>query len=358
MIFNKEFSENFQNQLEKNKYFFQNDLIQEAKESIRNHRKIAFIDNSAEYIPFKINFEVVEKVIKKSIEASQPIFQITQGLEDGFPSLIFFKVMRNEQPYFNSEQYSDFFLQYKLLHIECINQFFINENHYKIHYDNHFSNLKIFNEPKIDDLENFGVLKNRNDKYNKSIWIEYIKSLCELTFNKFRFSKEHSTKNVYRFIKQVNEDLFIGFEFYVDITKKELNYNLTEVEPYFNIIVFNNQFNPDEPIINYTFRKNKNIISLGNLSNPLFTPMCLTMEAFKLLTNKTNPMDFDSPMKFHKKLYEVSQNNYLIKYPDEFGEDLKKYAFFKIYLLEYFSRSYLGYIEKSILGSLSPGSIS
>jgi hypothetical protein len=251
-------------------------------------------------------------------------------------------------PTFGSKDYEEYLTAIKELEGACEQEFWNtsekNEDYREISNFNPFNNQPI----PIQYLESF-----RKFKYNTDGWSSYISKLIKFCFPEFDIQSE--TGNVVRFAKKLNEELFLGIEF----DKKYFLSRLKDADPdvsYLNLILFNNSFDLGMKQRPYILKYNDKVLSLGILGNPFFYRPCFSLSSFavvELYYFKEDENGWRAMLpRYSWGKKENGDGTFTLIHPEEYGEKLKKHAFFYFDALAYSSRSYLTYLEKSILDSI------
>jgi hypothetical protein len=127
---------------------------------------------------------------------------------------------------------------------------------------------------------------------------------------------------------------------------------------YFNLILIKSSFKKTLKPAEYIYSFHDDILSLGILGNPFFYPPSFWLSSFASveMVHDENNMDRIEP-KYWRQFKELPDGSTQIIHPEEYGEKLKRHAFFYMATLRYSAESYLRYVEASIsdtIEALSP----
>jgi hypothetical protein len=227
------------------------------------------------------------------------------------------------------------------LEFECENEFWQNNTNH-IRY-NQLTSVNIFDDSVFkNDRLNYYQNKYK-DQFNLEVWLSYIASLVESFFPEYIYSEEFSSKNVRRYLIQIKNGFWFGFEYSVKEIAKKLKRGDPELPNPFNLVVLAKSFNKNEKIQNYYYQPNKSISSLGILGNPFFYYPCYPFPGYTAVLKGRQPK-INYP--FLSKIVEVDKENYQIIHSKELGKEIKKHAFFYMDLLSSTAQPYLDYLKK------------
>lgn len=167
--------------------------------------------------------------------------------------------------------------------------------------------------------------------YNNEDWKEYFYRLFIHFFPEFKFSQTTSTKSKIRFLKET-EKLYLGIEYKFENAAYASHINVPEL----NIV--------------YCIKgKNVKFTSLGILGNPFFFPPTGYLRNY---ASGKQMFSLGGEYKFTNQMITNSDESVTLIGPEDFGEMVKKHAFFYFHLLRETSASYLNYIEKCLIESI------
>lgn len=354
MNFNENFRLKLQTSLINNILFLKESSIDVVNEVKDDYRKIILNIISDEFNPFKISPERAIYNINRTLESSgvpklklrfesKAVFRINE---------IEFKVITNDEPELHSKEELQLRVDTENFLYECQNEFWRDINHNSKYYEiSDFSCIEDFEFP-VSKLE---LVTNSAGTYNVEAWSQYVFKLVEMNFPDFKYEKSKSNRKV-RFLKSLNDDIQFGFEYDNTELKKEINrktLNRIQLPYYFNVIIINKNFNPREKK-EYVIKYDNDIMSLGIVANPFFYHPCYPLSLFGIieLYHYGNFYPDNTKPKKVRDCVKVNDETMKMVYSKEYFEKLKKYAFFYMHLLGYSSKSYLDYLEKSILDIL------
>jgi hypothetical protein len=211
---------------------------------------------------------------------------------------------------------------------------------------NRLGNWKLFNDIEIDknELENY---KQNNYQVNAQQWHNYANQLANYFFPNYTLN-ENLSSNANRFLKQINENWYFGFEYDAKLINKAKKYGFVEFSLYLNIVLIHKDFNKKDKL-DYIFKQRNDILSLGKLNNPFFdliNPPDSCSTRYRIIENAPNNFTLLSnlPVEFVK----LDSDNYLVKYNNDYGEVIKKYLQYYFSITAFTATGYLEYVEKSV----------
>lgn len=345
MNLNENFRSKLQTSLIDNSAFLKEksiDVVNEAKDNFYN----IIVENiSDEYFPFKINHQRAIYNINKTLEIGPKLKLRNDDWAVFRENEIEFKIVRDEEPEFHSKEQLQYRVDSEDFLYECQANFW--EDSQKNESYNKIADFSCCEDLEFPSNE-FQKIRNKGNIFKIESWIEYIFTLVEINFPDFKYEKSKSNKKV-RFLKTLNEEIEFGFEYDSLELKNQIKKNGIQLPNYFNIIIINRKFNVKEKK-EYVFSYDNDIISLGILGNPFFYQPCYPLISFatiELYHYGVFYPDNTDPKKVRDYVY-INNETMKIIHSDEYGEKLKKHAFFYMDLLGYSSKSYLEYLEKSI----------
>lgn len=351
MNFDPHFREAVEIQLKDNKPFFKEESLALLKDSLKGYYRL-IADRIYDYnTPYHLDFDSLKEVIVKILDENEfPILQTrkvatlaTIGNEISFP------VPTKKDLVFNSKEQIQHNMELKKLHKDCESEFWQDQKN-TIGYQN-LNNFECFNDIVIPEAQLSKYQNSLQFSYNVDGWRSYIFELLQTTFPEFIFDKDKSSKKVLRFLKPLANGLKFGFEYNVSELVNEIKRGEISLPYYFNLILINDKFKATTPSKDYLSNYHENILSLGVLGNPFFFEPSLSLLTFKSVEmhyDETNPNGFI--YKYKRQFIHNPDGTFQIVHPKDYGEKLKKHAFFYMKALRYSSESYLEYVEKSILG--------
>ncbi len=352
MNLDENFRLKLQRTLRDNISYLENKSIDLVNNLDNDSKKVVLNSVSDEYNPFRISKERAIQNINTSIESGdQPILKLRNDDWAVFrENEIEFKVIKKPAPPLHTKEELQFRVESEDFLYKCFSSYWLDTEK-----NNRYAQVSDFLcfqdlEFPIDELSK---IQNKGNIYNVEFWIKYIADLVEMNFPEFKFDKTKSNRIV-RFLKPLNENFEFGFEYDLTTLKSQIKNKDIQLPDYFNIIVINKMFDSKAKIKSHIFNYNDNIISLGILGNPFFYPPCRSLYSFSIVDlyhyGEFYPDNTEPKSVREYKL--INEGNMKILHSDEYGEKLKKYAFFYMDLLGYSSKGYLDYLEKCILEAL------
>lgn len=318
------------------------------RQNFESYQRVVLDNISFKQQPFSINYKPCEDFILSSKDdVNGIVFGLKSG--DGLPwwkneiLYPFAERMPNSSIY--DEGPTPFFLAYRQwqddLQFACEEEFW-HENMHQQAYEK-FSAINIF-EDTIFKSHQFAYFQSKQDFIlNKIIWFSYVKTLVEMFFPEFKYNAQFSSKKIHRYLLQLKEDIWFGFEY----DDGEIFYQLKKGTPclpvYFNLVVFiGSSFNKNESVLNYYRQNNPAVLSLGILGNPFFYHPCAPMLGYSAIDCKRN---YQKGTPYLKRLVQLDESYYQVIHPGAYGESMKKHAFFYMSLLASSSKIYLEYLS-------------
>ncbi len=227
---------------------------------------------------------------------------------------------------------------------ECEEEFWLDsfnvENYRKI------SNFNCFTDFEFELSEKNKILKSGN-YFDYVSWCDFILNTLLINFPDFKFKNENET---FRFTKALQNGLEFGFEYNNRKLMTGIKKGIIQLPDYFNIIVFNNSFDKKTKSIDYVFKHNDCILSLGILGNPFFYHPTIPLKSFSTI-DLYHYGDFypnNIEPKSVRKYELIGSDKMKLLHCNEYGEKLKKHCFFYLDLLKYSTKDYLDYLELCI----------
>lgn len=231
-----------------------------------------------------------------------------------------------------TERYKDFIVNFHNWNYECEEMFW--QNHSRCQF------LKISN---FDCYVDLNVLKSElayatKDYYKPDVsgWELYFEELLKVHFSEFSEVKEKGQK-VFRH-KKINDRLWLGLTYKKSSLKKSITKDMDL---------------PRDLEIGFSLDSGKTINSLGPLQNPLFRNPGFKLGAFASIEMYHNGSNFQSIELNYKPKIVDNGKTYSIIFSKSYGEKLKRYAYYSLYMLSLSSSEYMKYLEKSLLAAAS-----
>jgi len=289
--------------------------------------------------PFHFDKNIAIKIIKKTSD----LFKIPV-----FENYLYFHLKGNEHfknEVYERDDYSPYLKKYLSALDESFQAFYSED--YLIEKFKSLTPQSAFENVVLDeeDVDKF-ISKNFNQVFDKKGWIDYYFRIISITYSDYQFDKSKSDTKL-RFLKQLNEDFFFGFEY--DL--KEIKYQFTHGSLCAPDLKF--------VLIHKTFERNKDYSSVKNPPIWVFEPF--THPFFNLIGSLENTYARSTLIirpngRFEKenlaKQEILPDGKIRLFNTDEFGEYLQKSCFHELTVNARYILSYLNYIEKSILMSI------
>jgi len=353
MNFDLKFRKKLEDNLKSNKPFLKEKSLLLLEKCLGNYYKTivnAIYDYS---MPYHLDFNSLKDAIIDVLQDKEyPVLQlrsgttlVARGNEISFPD------KSKRHLVFNSEEQIDYNRNSKKTEKECEQEFWKDENNLKDY--NKLKNFDCFDDRIISEADLYKYQRTAAYLYNIDGWLDYIFELVQTTFPEFVFDKTNSSKKVFRFLKPIGNGLLFGLEYDVAELGREIKRGEISLPYYFNLILINDKTKASTAWKDYALNYHENILSLGMLGNPFFFEPCaslLVFQAIEMHYDENNPNGFIH--KYKRQFVQNSDGTFQIIHPKDYGEKLKRHAFFYMQALRYSSMGYLEYVEKSIRESL------
>lgn len=226
-------------------------------------------------------------------------------------------------------------------------RFWANQNNNEVY--SKFSSFNCFLEVTLS-IDNSRKYLNSNGRqvFNVTDWIRYFNSLIEFLYPDFEFNKKISNSNTIRFSKLVGENLLFGIEYSVQEFKYRIKRNSLQ-QPELKFFLSLQDF--DKKTKSYSLHDNT-YWELNDINNPFFS-IGRTLASYYASKNikKESEGVYICDMCCAKQ--EILPNNMVRIYNDEtLGDELKKMAFYELYNQAFHNKSYIHYLESSIMDTL------
>lgn len=345
--------ENIFKKLKENKNILKTNSLNLLEQSQKDFHKVIFENTCDQSISDFLNIDSAKKHIEETLENPENPSCFLRGSYDNHftGNEIKFALSVPSKYTWNTPEEQIYRMKKRKLHFQCEKEFW-NNNEMVIWY-NECSNFKCFTDITFDAKLESKYKRSSKLLFNTNDWMIYIQRLITEFFPDFNYSRSHSSSEITRFVKSINETYLLGIEFYKGFSKREFNKGDASLFYYFNIILAEMRFDKKLRHSDYIGKENDTIFSLGILGNPFFYEPCLELRSFQSIETHTNLEDVNY---FGYNYKEEFRNNgdgtITMIFSDELGEKLKKHAFFYFYLLSYSSKGYIDYLEKSIKEAL------
>ena len=211
-----------------------------------------------------------------------------------------------------------------------------------------FVELNVFDDKNIESSK-LDYYKFHSIVVAKDRWLAFIRDLIKILFAEFIFSEKYSAGKVKRFLQEVGNGVFFGFEY----DESDLSYEIKQGNPvlpdYFNLILLNADFKKGEKRTNYYKEKNASVISLGKLWNPFFYHPCYPMRGFVAIDSHKA---YEEGRPYKTQIVPAGPNEMKLVHSQERNESVKKHAFFYMSLLSSTAASYVKYLKTAIQTAL------
>lgn len=351
MEFDPAFREKLQEKLRANKPELLEDSLQVLRNSLSSYFRVVLDEVSSYFPPFGFDYDYSEKIIRATLKsANTPSLEIRRMGDNKFRcNEVKFNVA-NPLPEWGSPEQKQMRIWRENLEYECEDEFWSDEKNTKA-FDL-ISRFPCFIDA-VYPKEEIQSVKNKGFTYNVEGWLDFTLKLIEINFPDYQLDQGKSGQTL-RFLKPVAGDLLFGFEFDKRVLINEIKTGDLGLPYYFNIVLLNESIKKTTRIKDYLFTYHPDIVSLGILGNPFFYGPCFPLFSFKIveMCHDINDMDSMEP-RYRRTFKELPDNTIQVIHPIDYGEKLKRHAFFYMAALKYSADGYLKYVEKSIRDTIN-----
>ncbi|MCC9036525.1 hypothetical protein NAL32_22085 [Chryseobacterium sp. Ch-15] len=208
--------------------------------------------------------------------------------------------------------------------------FWANENE-----ENIYQNISNFNcfETKIISKEQ---LKKTilNAPFNLDGWMSYYQNLLDVKFSEFSEKKVIGKKVIkYRSFKK---DFFIGIQTDYQMFKNNFKKDFNE-DPNHKLIIFKN----------VEKKKIEEILTFDNFFHPHFAPPIYSFGSYFYAKNTIQISDVELSLKYIVEKEFLDNGNIKLYMSEEFGEHLKRHAYFYYDMLYHTTNEFIKFVEES-----------
>lgn len=305
-------------------------------------------------ITVPIDKNILEQTLKDTINSDENfVYKGRHVSVDGFTFNEIYSDLNNSFPKSRYDiNYLDKYygINRSIIAHECFNNY-LNSDLIK-DFDK-FSDFEAFFDSVVDTSGYYDYLKTHRLNINTTGWNNYVRELIEYFFLDYKYSAKFSNSNA-RFVKQLDKAWYLGIEYAKNHLNKSRRSGFFEFPYYFNIVLINANYDKRSKA-DYIYRQeDDNIVSFGILGNRFFFYPTISPTGYAM----------ELASKYKKDPYTVYAINQMalvteigdkkhIQYRKDEALLLKKYMYYYIDITRKTSRSYLDYIEKSILDILN-----
>lgn len=314
------------------------------KSNFSNYYRVAFENIMAKVPPYQIDLDQCVKFLlssKEDINNASFQFKAADGSRwwDNEIRLPFINKMP-EITEWGTPQFWAYREWRNNMEYTCENEFWGIDKFYS---SSHLPSTEIFDNKvlKMDELPKYQAWPKF--LFLKENWFMYVRSLVEIAFPQFKYSEKFSTKKMPRFLLELKEGIWFGFEYEVTDMAYELKRNETPSLPmYFNLIIINEAFDKKMDVKHYYFGSCYTVVSLGILGNPFFYHPCYPLIGFCAVDIEQNNKN-GNPYK--SEVVKIEEGQYRVLHPPKFADSMKRHAYFYMNLLATTSKPYLEYLQ-------------
>jgi hypothetical protein len=177
-------------------------------------------------------------------------------------------------------------------------------------------------------------------------WLEYYKNLINIFFNDFKLDIQKSSSTL-RFVKNINRGLYLCLEYDEENERQVLargDFGLKKI----NIVVLNYAFGKKIEETDYFEENHLTIKCLGPARHPVFNDIPISINTFaaRSMFEEESP---GSLKIINSTKFENFPNGRVRLYnSEEFGDLIKRHAFFYMDVYSFYLSSYLKFIEECL----------
>jgi hypothetical protein len=227
------------------------------------------------------------------------------------------------------------------LHKKIIISFWKENPKLKLEFDKTTS-FDSFDDIRIPEVDrNKFIISRRHSTYNSIGWANYFQELNSLFYDNF-YRDTRSRKADVRFIKELNNGYFIGFEYDNKSLKSEIHKGYFNM-PEFKIILLDKDFKRNTKVQFKTFDE-VGYQLLSKIDHPFSQP-------FRSIGTYTSLKCKEEKLDLGNQICKEEKNGELIHFTGnkDFGRSMKEYLFIYIYYQSLLNKNYLSFFEDGIL---------
>lgn len=208
------------------------------------------------------------------------------------------------------------------------------------------ANFNVFTDLVVDKSEVANRIKY-GAIFEVDNWQKFHQSLISIFLSDFKFDIKLSSKT-HRYVKTIDENLFLCLEYDFKQEGQALVRSIVDVGKY-RLVLLNRDFNRKTKSEEYYYKTNPTILNLGNAVHPIFNNPCTELFRFFARENlvETPPGYFSQ--KYFTKFENLLDDKVRLYNSEQFGDTLKRHAFFYMDIYSYFLRPYIEFIENCLL---------
>jgi len=312
-------------------------------ENIKTYYRVGFENVSNKTMPFEVNLEYCINFLLDSKEDINNVvfdFKKGNGIHWWENEIVFpFSKRMPDRYEWGTPEFEVYLVWSKDFNYACEHEFWEVENNrqaYEVYSQLNIFDNKIFTSRELSYFQN-----KREYFFDKAVWFSYVKSLITTFFPDLTYSVNFSSKKMHRFLLQLKDDLWFGFEYSETEMSYQLNMGVPCLPDYLNLVLLNTSFSKTEKLAHYYYKHNSSILSLGILGNPFFYQPCFPMLGFSAVDVARN---HERQTPYRDNIIQIGDGNYQIVYPSRYADSMKKHAFFYLSLLSSTSKIYVDYL--------------
>lgn len=243
------------------------------------------------------------------------------------------------------EELNAYFSNYFLENEEAIkNDFWLipnNQNRF-----NQICNFRVFSDLIVDKSEVANRMKY-GAIFEVSSWQKFHQSLITIFLPEFKFDIKLSSKT-HRYVKQIDDNLFLCLEYDFKKEQQALVRSNIDIGKY-RLVLLNRAFNRKTKSEEYYNHTNTTILNLGNAVHPIFNNPCTELFRFFARENVVENSPGNISFKYLTKYEHLPNHKIRLYNSEQFGDTLKRHAFFYMDIYSYYFKQYLQFLETCLI---------
>lgn len=207
---------------------------------------------------------------------------------------------------------------------------------------NQITDFNVFRNLVVDKSEATNLMKY-GAIFEVDNWQKFHQSLIAIFFPDFKFDIKLSSKT-HRYVKQISDNLFLCLEYDFKQEGQALSRGSVDVGMY-RLVLLNKDFNRKTKSEEYYYNTNPTILNLGNAVHPIFNNPCTELRRFFARENIIETSSGNASFKYWTKFEYLPDDKMRLYNSEQFGNTLKRHAFFYMDIYSYYFRQYLKFLE-------------
>lgn len=215
---------------------------------------------------------------------------------------------------------------------------------------NQIADFNVFSDLVVDKSEVANRIKY-GAIFEVDNWQKFHQSLVSIFLPDFKFDIKLSS-NTHRYVKQIEENLFLCLEYDFKRERQALVRSSVDVGKY-RLVLLTKDFNRKTKSEEYYYNTNPAILNLGNAVHPIFNNPCTELFRFFARENVVETSPGNISFKYWTKFEHLPDDKMRLYNSEQFGDTLKRHAFFYMDIYTYYFRQYLQFLETCLTKDLA-----